>query len=279
MIVKINEDLKKYTTMKIGGMAKRMVVPETKEELVEVVLKENPKYCIGGGSNLLISEKEFDLVLDLRCFNEEFINLGQGHYIVGSSVRLQRLITKINEDGYGGIEYLFSVPGLVGGAVVMNAGRGVNYQKSISDYLVSVEVLKDGKVERYSKDECLFGYRNSIFKNTDMIILSAEFQFEEQCKEVSEKLKNERIALCKKKQDNSAPNMGSVFCECNRKIMSLMRIMNIGKGNVRFSRKTNNWLLNTGNGTFEDACWTIEQVQRIHKLFKKKCFLEIIIWK
>lgn len=278
MIVKINEDLKKYTTMKIGGIAKKMLVPETKEELIDVVLKENPKYIISGGSNLLISEREFDLVLNLRSFNEEVINLGQGHYIIGASVRLQKLINRINEDGYGGIEYLYSVPGLIGGAVVMNAGRGKSYQKSISDYLISVEVLKEGRIEKYNKEECKFEYRNSILKNSDMIILSTEFQFEEQSQEISEKLKKERLVLCKEKQDNSSPNMGSVFCEYNRKIMSLMRRMNVGKGDICFSGKTNNWLLNTGNGTFEDAYGVIKRVQKIHKILKKKCVLEVIVW-
>lgn len=279
MIIKENVDLKKYTTIKIGGIARKMIIPETKMELIEFVERENVKYYIGGGSNLLISDKVFDLVLNLRSFNTEIKSLGKGHYIVGASVRLQNLIMHINKDGYGGIEYLYSVPGLVGGAIVMNAGRGRSFQKSISDYLISVEVLEGNRIQKYDKKDCAFAYRKSIFKNSDIIVLAAEFQFEPVDIRVSMKERDERIQYCRTVQDNSYPNMGSVFCECNFGIMRLFKIIQMGKGNVHFSRKTYNWLLNKGNGTFMEAEWTINKVKKVHDILNKKCELEVIVWK
>ena len=53
----VNEDLSKYTTVRIGGTAKKMFVPENEDELLKVIEEENPKYFIGGGSNLLIELK------------------------------------------------------------------------------------------------------------------------------------------------------------------------------------------------------------------------------
>jgi UDP-N-acetylmuramate dehydrogenase len=89
----------------------------------------------------------------------------RGNITVGASVRLQKLIQFANENELGGIEYLYSVPGLVGGAVVMNAGRGRKFNQSISDYIVEVRYLENDELKSITKDQCRFEYRDSIFKN------------------------------------------------------------------------------------------------------------------
>lgn len=274
-----NEKLSKYTTVKIGGITKKMLIPENTEELIDVIKQYNPSYFIGGGSNLLISDRSFDLVVNLRHFNDKIEDRGNGVYYIGASVRLQKLIHTINENGYGGIEYLFSVPGLVGGAVVMNAGRGKAYKMSISDYIISVDTIDNGERHTFTKDQCKFEYRSSIFKNSDSIILGILFKFPEQDKEISEKLRKERIDLCKSLQDNTKPNFGSVFMEANDRIINFVKRQGIGNKNIHFSKKTRNWLLNENNGTYVEAMKAIKKVEFMHKLFRKKCVLEVIVWK
>ena len=151
MIILENEKLSKYTTIKIGGIAKKMYVPETEEELIEAAAKTDQRYVIGGGSNLLIAEHEFESVLNVREFDKTIEHQLEGRYYVGASVRLQKLINTINKDGYGGLEYLYSVPGLVGGAIVMNAGNGKEWNNCISDHIVRVKVLHNGKIEWIEK--------------------------------------------------------------------------------------------------------------------------------
>lgn len=127
MIIKNNEPISKYTTFRIGGVARKMFFPETIEELQDVINENGDiaNHVIGGGSNLLINDEcRYDSVLCLRNFNLEMKNMGQGRYYVGASVRLQKLIKAINEDGYGGIEYLYSVPGLVGGGNFYECWKG-----------------------------------------------------------------------------------------------------------------------------------------------------------
>ena len=271
-----NVPLNKLTTVHIGGIAKRFLIPESLDELINAIQNEHPDYFIGGGSNLLISEREFDLVVDLRSFNTEFEHLGNGQFKVGASLRLQSLIGKINQAGYGGIEYLFSVPGLVGGAVAMNAGRGKQHHQSISDHVVSVDVVRNGQVITLSKKKCEFSYRNSVLKNNSDIILSCILQFPEMSAEESTARKEERIELCRKKQDTSKPNFGSVFCESNARIMNYAKKHKLG-AKVHFSGKTPNWIVNEG-GTFEDALTAIKKVELLHKLFFKKCKREVIVW-
>lgn len=279
MKVENNVDLSKYTTFKMGGIANKMYTPETEEELVDLINNLHPEYFLGGGSNLLINERKFECVVNLRKFNDEIKNLGDGRFIVGASVRLQKLIKCANEFGYGGIEYLYSVPGLVGGAITMNAGRGESYKKSIADYILSVKAYHEGKIVWINKQDCGFGYRHSIFKDSNYIILSSEFCFEKIDSDKAKKLCVERINLCKKIQDNSLPNFGTVFCVSDPRIMKLMMTSLFRKqGQVRFSKKTPNWMLND-RGRFQDAIRLLHRVQNIHKIFKKECRTEVVIWK
>lgn len=279
MILLENVELSKYTTIRIGGIAKKMLIPENVDELTELLQKQSIRYMIGGGSNLLINNREFEEVVNLREFNKKIKRLENGRFQVGASVRLQELIKTINSYGYGGIEYLYSVPGLVGGAVVMNAGRGKQYNKCISDYIVKITVLRDGKIVELVKEECEFSYRNSIFKNNSKyIILSVEFLFSEQLSEEGERLIKERITLCKNVQDNSAPNFGSVFMESNNRIMKFVKLLGIRSNDISFSKKTANWILNRNNGTYEDVIKVMKRVELLHRLFGKKCKTEVIKW-
>lgn len=278
MIIKEHVKLSEITTIKMGGIAEKMYIPQNEDELIDVINHLSPKYFIGGGSNLLINDTILDVVVNLREFNKNIESLGNGEYILGASLRLQNVIKSINEDGYGGIEYLYSVPGLIGGAVVMNAGRGKRFNKCISDYIISIKVFHNGKIEWIPKDECDFSHRYSIFKQSDYLVLAARMKFEKKEKQETERLRLERIEHCKQFQDNSKPNFGSVFSESNSFIMKLFQFKIIGKKDgIMFSSKTPNWILNCG-GSFDDALLLINRVERIHKLFGKKCKREVIIW-
>lgn len=271
-------DLSKLTTIKIGGIARTMKIPESTEELIDLIQKDKPEYYIGGGSNLLINERVFDLVVDLRSFAPDIISLGAGKFRVGASVRLQKLINSINEHNYGGIEFLYSVPGLVGGAVVMNAGRGEKEHKTISDYIISVDAIRDGKLISLNRDECGFAHRTSVFKNTTTIVTSVLFSFPEKSMEVSQKEKKARIEYCKLKQDNASPNFGSVFMTFNPFIMELSKRLRIGGKKAHFSGKTRNWILNSHNARFTDVINAIHKAEKLHKITGKKCRREVIVW-
>ena len=183
MIIKKNEPLAKYTTIKIGGIAKNFFIPEDETELIELVRNIDGYRILGGGSNLLINDKsEYDNVIYMKSFNEVLEMDSNKLVRVGSSVSLQKLINFINENEVGGIEYLYSVPGLVGGAIYMNAGRGRSYNKSISDYVFRVKVFHNNEVKWLSKQECNFSYRKSVFQSDEYIILEIEFKFEKKIK-------------------------------------------------------------------------------------------------
>lgn len=288
-----NEPLNKYTTFGLGGNCKNLYVPENRGELVQIVLEKRDVKFIGGGSNLLINDShDFDNIVLLREFSNE-IMIDNDMVVASAGVRLQKLINFINDNDMGGIEYLFSVPGLVGGAIYMNAGRGKAYNCTIADHIVSVEALcltdtkygERGSIIELTKEECEFKYRSSIFHNNEYLILSAKFKFPEMSKDESAKRKQERLDLCKVKQDNSGGNFGTVFCEANGKLMKLVRKLQLGsKDGIHFSGKALNWMINTKGknadaGSFDDTIKLMDKVRKLHKLFRKPCRSEVIIWK
>ena len=272
-----NIDLSNYTTVRIGGIAKTFLIPENTSELLNLIQEKTPKYYIGGGSNLLINDREFELVVNLKEFDSTIINLGNGYYKVGASTKLPVLINIINKDGYGGIEYLCNVPGLVGGAIVMNAGSGKKTSKYISDYVKSVEVITNNRLVVMEKQECHFSHRNSIFRNnSNFIITSVLFEFVPKTKEESNEEKRKKMNYYLEKQDPSYPNFGSVFSQSSHRIMRFAKKLRIGN-KVHFSKKTANWIINEGGG-YRDAINAIRKVELLHRIFKKKCDREVIVW-
>ncbi|MFT3950705.1 MAG: FAD-binding protein [Oscillospiraceae bacterium] len=290
----LNAELSKFTTFGMGGISRNLFIPETRDELIKLVTDGKEYRFIGGGSNLLINDKsEFDNVICLRAFSQQLSENETNEIRCSSGVRLQKLIRFINEKEYGGIEYLYSVPGLVGGAVYMNAGRGKQYNCSISDYIVSVEVLcltatslgDVGDIKTLTKEQCQFEYRKSIFQNNDFLILSVKFSFPNVSKEESRKKIAERLEFCKKTQDYAGGNFGSVFSTASPFIMNIVRKLHIGKKDgVHFSAKAYNWLINEQKdepkqGGFDDTLKLINKVMKLHRLFHKPCQSEVVIWK
>lgn len=273
-----NEGLSKYTTVRIGGTAEKMYFPQSVEDLKCLYEQKRLHHILSGGSNLLINDRSFDSVINLRELNDSFVNLGDGVFEVGSSVRLQKLINEINLNGYGGIEYLYSVPGFVGGAIVMNAGRGRGAGQCISDHILSVKVFRCGEIIELKKEECGFDHRQSVFKTDGSIVYSVVFRFPPMTEEESSQAKKDRIENCKVKQDNSHPNFGSVFAVHDPRLMRWVKKRKTGTKHVHFSSKTTNWLLNDGSGSFEEAMKAIKKVERLHRLFGKRIEREVIVW-
>ena len=261
----------------MGGLCHNLYIPESVDELVDLLnYIPKPRYLISGGSNLLINDNRvFENVILLRKFDESMEDRGNGIFYAGASTRIQKFIRFVNERGYGGAEYLYSLPALVGGIVVMNAGRG-NRKDSISNYVLKVKAWCDGNIVEIPAEECKFGHRTSIFKNSSMVVLGAYFKFAPRnCQELSNLCK-ERVKYSKEKQDCSHPNYGSVFYCCNSRIMKAVKTLSGNKKGAQFSSKTNNWMINE-ECSFEQAMKEISRVKRIHRLFRLKCETEVII--
>ena len=164
-----------YTTFKIGGPARYFVSVSSEEELksaAEWAKKNNlPILILGGGSNVLISDKGFNgLVIKIQ---DSRFKIQDSEVICGAGVPLMMIVSEAVKDGLSGLEWAIGIPGTIGGAIRGNAGA---FGKAIGEFIESAEVFDVSKMKivSYSNENCRFGYRDSIFKkNSNLIILRA----------------------------------------------------------------------------------------------------------
>lgn len=274
-----NIDLFKYSTMRTHSIGAAMYIPESTDELIELMSDLHGEYYfLGGGSNVVFASRVKKPIVNLMELNNELALNDDGTVTTGCSVRIQKLINFGKEHALGGFEYLYSLPASVGGIVYMNAGRGRMHHQQISDWLESVEYLdlNDMQVKTMHVDKSQWTYRCSPFHQMKAIILSATFRMKKSSvEEVSAKIQ-ERKETVKKSQEGCKPSCGSVFNMNNKYIMRFLRGKRIG--GACYSKKTNNWISNDQNGTAEDVVSLIHKAQRLHRLFFQKCNLEIKIF-
>jgi len=211
--VKENILLKNYTTFRIGGPAKYFFVAKTKEDLIKAILAAKklklPFFILGGGSNLLVSDKGFKGLI-IRIMNQELRIKNQTIYAeAGKSLAL--VVSKATENSLSGLEWAAGIPGTVGGAIRGNAGA---FKKSMADIVKTVEVFDatESRIMNHELSDCKFGYRDSVFKkNKNLIILSVKIQLKKgNKKKIKEKLK-ECLDYRKRTQPLGFPSAGSVF--------------------------------------------------------------------
>lgn len=168
--IKENVPLKELTTFRVGGKARYLVEVKDKDELVKAVgfaeQKDLPIFVLGGGSDILLSDKDFDgLIIRYTGKRLEFKEENQ-HVLVKAEAGLgwDRLVAVVVEKGYQGIESMSGIPGTVGASPIQNIGA---YGQEIKDVFAELEAYdtKDKKFVRLKKDDCDFGYRESKFKN------------------------------------------------------------------------------------------------------------------
>jgi len=168
-----NYDLTKLNTFGISARAKFFIEVHSEDELKELFatqeFKKNKKLFLGGGSNVLIT-RDFDglVILNklkgIEILEEDFENVVIR--CMGGEI-WHDLVNFAVDRGYWGIENLSFIPGTVGAAPMQNIGA---YGAELGHVLENVEgyEIEDGKENKkriFKKEECEFGYRDSVFKN------------------------------------------------------------------------------------------------------------------
>ncbi|MDD5050836.1 MAG: UDP-N-acetylmuramate dehydrogenase [Candidatus Pacebacteria bacterium] len=187
MKIEENISLKEHTTFKIGGKARYFCLVQNEKDLKEAVAfakrEKVPTLVLGGGSNVLISEKGFDgLVVKIELKGIEFEEARGGVLVhVGAGENWDSFVAETVRRGLFGLENLSGIPGTVGGAPVQNIGA---YGAEVKDVFDSVEVFDPltGGIFAMTKKECEFAYRDSIFKHEEgkhLIILRVTFFLKE----------------------------------------------------------------------------------------------------
>ena len=168
MQVHENYSLQKYNTFGINVYAKHFSIFSSAEELKELINEKasETKKILGGGSNILFTKDFNGFILkneipgiDLINENEEFVFIR-----AGAGVTWHSFVTFCVNNNFGGVENLSLIPGKVGASPMQNIGA---YGVEIKDVFYELEAfhLKDKSIEKFTAQDCHFGYRDSVFKN------------------------------------------------------------------------------------------------------------------
>jgi UDP-N-acetylmuramate dehydrogenase len=170
-----------YNTFGINAKAKQFVSVSTLDELRSVFLEhpKEPKFILGGGSNMLLTQDIEALVIHIDLKGKEVLSETEDSVIVRGMAgeNWHEFVIWTLENNFGGLENMSLIPGNVGTTPVQNIGA---YGKEIKDNFVSCVAFNRHTLEliTFSNTDCEFGYRESIFKNKvkdQYIIISVDF--------------------------------------------------------------------------------------------------------
>jgi UDP-N-acetylmuramate dehydrogenase len=274
-----NHSMKNHSNMKVGGVAKRFIVVENKEELKEIFEKYENIFLIGNGTNTLIDEGDLDITfVSLKELNK-IEELGEGIVRVEAGLDFNKLIAFMNRNNYSGLENLAGIPGSVGGLVYMNGGA---YGSEIFDCIKEVEIFDENhQIRTLKKEDIKFSYRSTEIQDKKWVIISATFEF----KRGFDLQKVIDIqALRESKQPLDKPNLGSAFKnpegDFSARLISEAGLKGTRVGGAEISPKHPNFIVNHGDATFEDISKILTLVkEKIKKLYNIQLEEEIIILK
>lgn len=205
-----NVAMSSFTTLKIGGPARLLVVAKSANELtryIKAALKYNVDFVVlGSGSDLLVNDAGYNGLVIVNKTNG--IKMSGNGVLVDSGTTLQNLVDFTINKGFAGMESMTGIPGTVGGAVYGNAGA---YGQTISDNLVKVKASNGGRVFWKSRQECNFDYRSSVFKKTHETIIQVKFEFPRGDPDDLRRKAEEILALRRQKYAPDLKTPGSFF--------------------------------------------------------------------
>ena len=263
---KKNVLLKNYTTFRIGGSAKYFFEAKTKKDLIKALEMAKkidlPFFILGGGSNVLFSDKGFNGIVikiqdsNVKCQIKFKAQIPEIYAEAG--VKLSDLVELSLKNSLTGLEWAAGIPGAtLGGTIHNNAGA---FKISIADIVKTVEVfdVADSKIKNLDVKQCNFSYKQTIFKQQkNLIILSCIIQLKKSTKKAVE----EQIDYVSSYREKNHPmeffSAGCIF-ENPSEIRAAELIEKCGLkekkiGDAQISEKHANFIINLGKASSGDV--------------------------
>lgn len=275
---KRNEKLSEKTSIGIGGIANLLILPKSKEELVNLLVylsKNNFKYrVVGNMTNLLPCDAVIETVI-VSTLRINKIHVSGSAVFAECGALFSKIISAAAKESAGGAEALFGIPGSVGGMLSLNAGA---YGKSVSDFLSEVIVYDPSNNEEIllKKSELAFYYRDSEIKRRMLTVLEARFNFQYGAKS----LIYEKISETKRRRKSTQPigskTLGSVFKRSESYpasyLIDLCGLKGMRIGGILVSEKHAGFFINEGGGTARDF---LELAQYVKNKVKENFGIEL----
>ncbi|MBE3092742.1 MAG: UDP-N-acetylmuramate dehydrogenase [Chloroflexi bacterium] len=283
-LIKYDEPLKNHSSLGIGGPADVFCSPGNIEDLKKVIsiFKEynKPFLVIGNGTNLLILDNGIrGLIINL---NKDFKKIEFSDKIVkvGAGVSLVHLSKMVLNRELSGLEFACAIPGTLGGAIINNASFKGN---CMADVVQNVTFLtRENKIERTSKSNLNFHYRECNLKGKPVIILEATLLLKKGNKEEIESKIKQNIEIRKSRQPLDKFSAGSIFKNppgyYAGELIEKVGAKGLSRGKAEISTRHANFIVNNGGASARDILYLIEEIEkRVKKNFGIKLEREIEI--
>ena len=241
----------KYSSIKIGTTLNVALL----EECTPLI---DDYYLIGSCNNVLIGTEPPSLMILSKKY--DYIKIEGDILKIGAATPSGKIASFCKKHNIANFEFLSHLPGKLGGLVYMNAGLK---EYEIFNHLINVTTCSGVK----KKEEINFGYRFTDIKEP---ILEASFELSYGFDEI-------KIEMFKKMRSNqpSTPSAGSCFKNPDGdyagRLIEAVGLKGNRVGGMEFSSEHANFLVNHGDGNFDDAIFLIQEAQR-------KVFEEFSIW-
>lgn len=251
-------NFKKYSSFKIG---ESFEVTLLEKEFLHV----NDYYLIGSCNNTLIGNNPPPLMMLSKVY--DYIKIEGDVLKIGGATPSGKIASFCKKNNIANFEFLSHLPGKLGGLVYMNAGLK---EYEIFNHLINITTTDGVK----AKEEVVYEYRRT---DISAPILEASF-------ELNYGFSEEKVSLFKKMRSNqpSTPSAGSCFKnpkgDYAGRLIEAVGLKGLRRGEMCFSQEHANFLVNNGEGKFEDAIWLINEAKkRVLKQFNISLECEIII--
>ncbi len=266
-----NINMKEYSNMKIGGIAKELIIFEDKNEIVEVLKEKENIFIIGNGTNTLLNDDYLDYTfVSLKELKKAEV-IGEGKVRIEAGLDFDKVIEFLGEKNLGGIENLAGIPGSLGGLVYMNGGA---YGTEIFDYIEKIEIIDETlSLREVEKKDLKFSYRRTEIQEKKWIVVSATFDFKKG-------FDKERVEELREKREGNhpldLPNLGSTFKNPDNHYSARLIIeaglQGLQIGGAQISLKHPNFIVNNGEAKFSDV---LELINRVKDGVKEKTGIEL----
>lgn len=254
--------LDEHTSLRIGGPADFYVRARSEDDLLGAIKvareHELPVFILGGGTNLLVSDRGIRGVVLHNSWSETQVD---GTTVTAASgTPLASVAAVAARSGIAGLEWMATVPGSVGGAIHGNAGA---FGSDTSEALIDATLVDlNGDVWTQDRASLTYSYRTSALQGTPIICLRARFRGVSGDRAVAvakiKEMANQRIA----KQPLAQPNTGSIFRNPEGdhagRLIEAAGLKGVRIGGAQVSEKHANFIVNTGDATAADV-WALMQ--------------------
>jgi UDP-N-acetylmuramate dehydrogenase len=173
-----------YTTLRLGGPARRFVEATTDDELIEAVREADEAgedvLVLGGGSNLVVADEGFPGTVVHLATRGVTVTASDGRVLVRAQAgeEWEPFVARCVDEGFAGVECLSGIPGRLGATPIQNVGA---YGQDVSETIVELRAYDRERAEvvTLERDACRFSYRDSAFKGSSRhVVLEVTFALE-----------------------------------------------------------------------------------------------------